>query len=115
LLQLIAILKIEKDGKAMLENLELEIFADENSVKANNASALFYGAPSALNAEIFYAQNSYELKSTSIKISGLGIENLLKRNGENKTFVEGKFDFSADFSGRAKTPEALPSRLQFTI
>ena len=106
--------KIEKDGEAMLENLQLEISADENSAKAKNASALFYGAQTSLAAEIFHAQNSYELKNANIKIKEIEVGRLLKKNGENKTFVEGKFDFAADFSGRAKTLEGLPSRLQFT-
>lgn len=106
--------KIEKGGEAALENLELEIFADENSVKASNASALFYGAQSSLAAEVFHTQNSYELRNSNIKIKEIEVGRLLKRNGENKTFVEGKFDFAADFSGRAKTLEELPPRLQFT-
>ena len=107
--------QIVKGGKTILENLSAEIFTEKSSAKIAGASALFYGAPAEMAAEIRLENNLYSLKNSSLKITGLPVENLLEKNGENKAFLEGKFDVRADFFSSGKTPEELLRRLRFDI
>ena len=105
--------QILRGGEKMVENLSAEIFADKTSLKMPKASALFYGAPAEMNALVRFDGNLYSIKDTSVKIKELPVENLLEKNGENKTLVEGKFDVSADFFASGKTPEEALEKLRF--
>ncbi|MBO5782061.1 MAG: hypothetical protein J6R08_06350 [Opitutales bacterium] len=106
--------KILSGGTPVLENLKAEISADKTSIKAADASALFYGAPSALSCNVFFAQNGvYELKNSRLKIENLEIQKLLKKNGEGFSFIEGAFDIEADFFASSKDFSGLPRLAQF--
>lgn len=106
--------QIFNDGILILENLKADIFADKNSIKAQDVSFLFYGAPSLASCDIDFTQNGiYELKNSKLKIENLKLQKILKKNGEGRAFIEGEFNVDANFYASSNNLNDIANAMQF--